>query len=59
VLGVLFLFGQALAWQRLKDLGVYVATSPSSSFFYILTASSRFSTWWEAWRRSSMSPSSR
>jgi cytochrome c oxidase subunit 3 len=42
VLGVLFLFGQALAWQRLKDLGVYVATSPSSSFFYILTASHAF-----------------
>jgi cytochrome c oxidase subunit 3 len=39
VLGVLFLFGQALAWQRLKDLGIYVATSPSSSFFYVLTAS--------------------
>ena len=39
VLGVLFLFGQALAWQRLKDLGIYVATNPSSSFFYVLTAS--------------------
>ena len=39
LLGVLFLFGQALAWQQLKDLGIYVATSPSSSFFYILTAS--------------------
>jgi len=39
VLGVLFLFGQAVAWQQLKDLGVYVATSPSSSFFYVLTAS--------------------
>ena len=39
VLGVLFLFGQALAWQQLKDLGIYVATSPSSSFFYVLTAS--------------------
>jgi cytochrome c oxidase subunit 3 len=39
VLGVLFLFGQALAWRQLRDLGIYVATSPSSSFFYILTAS--------------------
>lgn len=39
VLGVLFLFGQALAWQQLKDRGIYVATSPSSSFFYVLTAS--------------------
>ena len=42
VLGVLFLLGQALAWQQLKDLGIYVATSPSSSFFYILTASHAF-----------------
>ena len=42
VLGVLFLFGQALAWQQLKDLGIYVATSPSSSFFYLLTASHAF-----------------
>src|SRR5271157_2013401 len=41
-LGVLFLFGQALAWQQLKDLGIYVATSPSSSFFYVLTASHAF-----------------
>jgi len=39
VLGVLFLLGQALAWQQLKGLGVYVATNPSSSFFYVLTAS--------------------
>ena len=42
VLGVLFLLGQALAWQQLKDLGIYVATSPSSSFFYVLTASHAF-----------------
>ena len=39
VMGVLFLLGQALAWSQLKDLGIYVATSPSSSFFYVLTAS--------------------
>jgi cytochrome c oxidase subunit 3 len=42
VLGVLFLLGQALAWQQLKDLGIYVATSPSSSFFYVLTATHAF-----------------
>ena len=42
VLGVVFLVGQALAWQRLKDLGIYMATSPTSSFFYILTASHAF-----------------
>jgi len=37
-LGVLFLLGQAVAWRELKDAGVYIATSPSSSFFYLLTA---------------------
>jgi len=42
VLGVVFLLGQALAWQQLKGLGIYVATSPSSSFFYVLTASHAF-----------------
>ena len=41
-LGVLFLLGQALAWRQLKELGIYVATSPSSSFFYVLTASHAF-----------------
>ena len=33
-----FLAGQYLAWQRLSSEGVYLATSPSSSFFYVLTA---------------------
>ena len=33
-----FLVGQYLAWQRLASEGVYLATSPSSSFFYVLTA---------------------
>ena len=33
-----FLAGQYLAWQRLSGEGVYLATSPSSSFFYVLTA---------------------
>jgi cytochrome c oxidase subunit III len=42
VLGVLFLLGQALAWQQLKGRGIYVATNPSSSFFYVLTASHAF-----------------
>jgi cytochrome c oxidase subunit 3 len=42
VLGVLFLLGQALAWSQLKKLGIYVASSPSSSFFYVLTASHAF-----------------
>jgi cytochrome c oxidase subunit III len=37
-LGLLFLGGQAWAWHQLKDAGVYVASNPSSSFFYVLTA---------------------
>ncbi len=42
VLGVLFLVGQALAWNQLKNHGVYIASNPSSSFFYVLTASHAF-----------------
>jgi cytochrome c oxidase subunit 3 len=37
-LSFVFLGGQYLAWKRLSDEGVYLATSPSSSFFYVLTA---------------------
>jgi cytochrome c oxidase subunit III len=36
-LGVLFLAGQALAWMQLRSQGIYLATNPSSSFFYVLT----------------------
>ena len=39
VLGVGFLMGQWLAWRTLGDRGFFVATSPSSSFVYLLTAS--------------------
>jgi cytochrome c oxidase subunit 3 len=42
VLGITFLAGQAVAWQHLKAAGFYVATNPSSSFFYVLTASHAF-----------------
>ncbi|HWC98510.1 MAG TPA: cytochrome c oxidase subunit 3, partial [Candidatus Sulfopaludibacter sp.] len=42
VLGILFLVGQAVAWRQLKDAGVYIASNPSSSFFYVLTASHAF-----------------
>jgi len=42
VLGVLFLTGQALAWRELKNAGVFIATNPSSSFFYVLTATHAF-----------------
>ena len=38
-LGVLFLVGQFLAWRQLAAQGVFLATNPSSSFFYLLTAS--------------------
>jgi cytochrome c oxidase subunit 3 len=37
-LGILFLLGQALAWRELKSAGVYIASNPSSAFFYVLTA---------------------
>ena len=38
MLGILFLFGQALAWQQLKDLGIYVAANPSSARGRLWTA---------------------
>src|SRR5271168_5000089 len=37
VLGLSFLAGQWLVWRELAASGFYVATSPSSSFFYLLT----------------------
>lgn len=37
-LGALFLVGQAAAWWQLNKAGIFVATNPSSSFFYLLTA---------------------
>jgi cytochrome c oxidase subunit III len=37
-LGLLFLAGQYLAWRQLSAQGLYLATNPSSSFFYVLTA---------------------
>jgi cytochrome c oxidase subunit III len=36
-LGTGFLVGQLLAWRELAHRGFYLATSPSSSFFYVLT----------------------
>jgi cytochrome c oxidase subunit III len=38
VLGMGFLTGQWLAWRELADRGFYLATSASSSFVYLLTA---------------------
>ena len=37
VLGLSFLTGQWMAWRELAASGFYVATSPSSSFVYLLT----------------------
>ena len=37
-LGLLFVAGQYAAWLRLKSEGLYLATNPSSSFFYLFTA---------------------
>lgn len=37
-LGALFLAGQMLAWRQLVHAGLYLATNPSSSFFYLITA---------------------
>jgi cytochrome c oxidase subunit III len=37
-LGLLFVAGQYTAWLRLRAEGLFLATNPSSSFFYVLTA---------------------
>jgi cytochrome c oxidase subunit 3 len=37
-LGMLFVAGQYVAWSQLHAEGLYLATNPSSSFFYLLTA---------------------
>src|SRR5208282_3726135 len=36
-LGLLFVVGQYAAWAQLRAEGLYLATNPSSSFFYVLT----------------------
>lgn len=38
LLGLGFLIGQWMAWGELQNRGFYVATNPSSSFVYLLTA---------------------
>jgi len=37
VLGLVFVGGQYLAWRQLAAQGLYLATNPNSSFFYLLT----------------------
>ena len=38
ILGALFLVGQLLAWRQMFAAGLFLATNPSSSFFYVFTA---------------------
>src|SRR6516225_9454823 len=37
-LGLLFVAGQYMAWLELRSQGLYLATNPNSSFFYVFTA---------------------
>ncbi len=37
-LGAVFVVGQYAAWLQLRSQGLYLATNPNSSFFYLLTA---------------------
>ena len=37
LLGCFFVAGQILAWLQLRSQGLYLATNPNSSFFYVLT----------------------
>ena len=38
VLGIGFLASQIIAWRQLAKQGVYIASNPHSSFFYLFTA---------------------
>ena len=38
VLGIGFLVSQLIAWRQLAKQGVYIASNPHSSFFYLFTA---------------------
>lgn len=37
LLGAVFLIGQVVAWRQLAGQGIYLASNPASSFFYIFT----------------------
>src|SRR3984957_14860741 len=37
ILGIFFLAGQIVAWRQLVAQGLFLATNPSSSFFYVFT----------------------
>ncbi|MGH9659100.1 MAG: cytochrome c oxidase subunit 3 [Bryobacteraceae bacterium] len=59
-LGLAFLVGQLAAWRQLAGHGIFLATNPSSSFFYLLTGTHAVHLFggllallyivWEAWR---------
>lgn len=36
-LGLIFVIGQFSAWMQLRSEGLYLATNPNASFFYVLT----------------------
>jgi cytochrome c oxidase subunit III len=38
ILGIFFLIGQVIAWHQLAAAGLFLATNPASSFFYVFTA---------------------
>jgi len=38
VFGLLFLAGEVIAWRQLWAAGIFLATNPSSSFFYVFTS---------------------
>lgn len=60
-LGAIFVGGQFAAWRQLAASGVYMASNPSSSFFYLLTGAhglhilggilALFYVTWSFWRR--------
>jgi cytochrome c oxidase subunit III len=37
ILGILFVAGQLVAWRELVGQGIFLASNPSSSFFYVFT----------------------
>jgi cytochrome c oxidase subunit III len=37
ILGFLFVAGQVVAWRQLAGQGLFLSTTPNSSFFYVLT----------------------
>jgi cytochrome c oxidase subunit 3 len=38
ILGIFFLVGQVMAWRQLAAAGLFLASNPASSFFYVFTA---------------------